>query len=512
MIRVVLFLMVLAGPGAADEVQEFSDALGQVAAKAMVADAYVVRCNIADPAGAEARRDLRAVWRHRNRIAEYDAVMAATSALDAGVAAQHAGFMETVAAAVAEDVAADPGVCDRLGEVFAQEDYAVGPVVRRLVRVAPRFGIEIGQPEPEAETGPVPVLPLGTFSALARGVMAQVGSAAGALGDRTLREARAEHLEAVLARENPVLVLQGRVTGADRMREWRGEMQSVFALRCRSFMDEGHARGMEAALGRDMVVVGKPSSVVEHANGEALLQLRDCGLMAPEETGQPLAAAVPDAEGFVLRPPEDAEVFAEGALPMGEVVRVIYTADFTNRMDGFGNGYTDRSEAVHVLLRDGTAFLHDRVFPFGDLDIVVSRAREPGKWFRWREGPGDVRLVGADGEERVLEGGREVRPFAPGERLAGEFYFLSIGMMGARSDRSFDFLPDGRVRHFRGGFVAGNVGTSFLMVTPAPDAPTVSDYRLEGYVLEVGEARYFIGRPEGESGVLIGGEVYWAPE
>ncbi len=68
----------------------------------------------------------------------------------------------------------------------------------------------------------------------------------------------------------------------------------------------------------------------------------------------------------MLRPLDYAEAYgAPGAgIVLSDIDRVLYDAEFANRMDGFGNGYTQRDEDIYVLLRDGTAYRHAWNFAF----------------------------------------------------------------------------------------------------------------------------------------------------
>ena len=104
-------------------------------------------------------------------------------------------------------------------------------------------------------------------------------------------------------------------------------------------------------------MVGRSRGVVDGEN--ARINLQDCLLFTLEETRETILEA-DDEAGLVYRPPEADEVYASAGngIAMGDIDRVLYLADFRNRLDGFGNGYTHRKENFYVLFRDGTAYRH----------------------------------------------------------------------------------------------------------------------------------------------------------
>ncbi|KKB10167.1 hypothetical protein VE26_00805 [Devosia chinhatensis] len=350
--------------------------------------------------------------------------------------------------------------------------------------------------------------------------MAEIGSKQGAREMRGLRAAREEHAEAWLEADG-VQIVFGRITSAKELREWRGDLQSSFALQCSSFSEEGHEARMEASIGQDMVVVGTPRSLTDGTEG-GIVRLDRCSVFTLEETGRPMVSEADNA-GLMIRPLEFDEAYAgPGAgIAMSDVDRVLYDAEFSNRLDGFGNGYVDRREDIYVLLRDGSAYRHEWSFPFTDLDVERSRLREPGRWFTWHEDGNAVRLTATGGWQMgvdiLVEGAQRLVGF-PRPALSGTYYYLQVGMGGTRQDKRYAFSADNTLVYSRGGFVAGNVGTSYIIVN-GPDAPeTEARYRVEDFalVLEVeGETeRHFLAVPEAAGGdlpdtILIDGQAYW---
>lgn len=187
-------------------------------------------------------------------------------------------------------------------------------------------------------------------------------------------------------------------------------------------------------------------------------------------------------------------------------------------MDGFGNGYVDRSEAIYVLLRDGRAFRHDWSFPITDIDLNALERRAPEKFFTWLDDGGIAVLQPVQGKKIRLDDAIRLDPMGDGRNLDDEYYYLEVGMGGYRSDRAYDFSADGQVTYTSGGFVAGNFGTSYIIVAGGEDGEQKGRYRFEDYALIVqsgeGEERRFFAigadeSPDAPEEVIIGGEVYW---
>ena len=228
------------------------------------------------------------------------------------------------------------------------------------------------------------------------------------------------------------------------------------------------------------------------------------------------------------RPPEYEEVSAgpDRGITLNDVDRVLYHAEFSSLMDGFGNGYVEREEDIYVLLRDGTAYHHAWDFPFTDLHVDVSRQREPDRWFTWHEDRGTLTLTqtgGPDAGEQVdVSDARRLMPAPQGYAPDHTYYYLDIGAGGGRSDREFAFSADGTLRYSRSGFVAGNVGTSYIIAAGEDDdAVSVSDYAFDGYTLRIngpqGDERHFAALidghdPDRPDEIIIDGQVHWLRE
>lgn len=495
---------------------EFNATLSEAATRVMTARTIKDLCDERSPQSESARRDALASWSHRNDVADYDRVI---SELVRGSEAFRKEMESNLARArtqIAPPLAADPAPCADLATFLADEKYAIKPLVRKMRRLAGNYGLDLAQPVADSPPGKLPVMGLAHLTVLAEAEMAKVGSYAGALEDRNLRKAREDRLESYLQNQGAVAGY-GRVVSDNRLREWRGARQSRFSLSCRSFKDNTHKARMNESRGQDMVVIGRVRNVIEGKNAE--ISLRDCQLFTLEQTGASLAR-VDDQSGLVHRPPEANEVHAGPGkgIAMADVDRVLYVADFAHRLDGFGNGYTSRDEDIYVLLSDASAYRHTWKFPFTDLDVSASKSREPENWFTWSKNwTGEIALS-RDGEKVDLSKAQELAPLPADTRLHHSYYFLNVGMGGARSDRSFVFRSDGTVTHKRSGFVAGRFATSYIITGSNRDDSVTSNYRFEDYALVLssphGEERRFFAvfddadksKPED---VIVDGQVYW---
>ncbi|MDR7126353.1 hypothetical protein [Pseudotabrizicola sp. 4114] len=523
MIRPVgLFCAVLgfATPVQAMEADEFSRLLSEAVSGVTMARVYAETCASRTPDLVTAQRDAMAGWAFRVDLDGYDRLMQAAVRAQDGLAADLEAHDKVLREAIAGDIDTDDSMCQDFATWLEDDRFDLRSHIRDLLRNAGDFGFVVADPAPSSDTpGEVEVLDLGTLSAQALAEMETVGSRAGAESNRDLRKAREEHLLAWL-RGRGMLVAYGRITAADEMREWRGDRQSQFMVDCRSF-EPGHEDIMAGKIGEDMVVVGEPRWVSEREDS-GVIGLRDCSLFRLEETGMALTQG-DDTSGLMPRPPAFDEIYAgpDAGIAAGDIDRVLYAAEFTNRMDGFGNGYTDRREDIYVLLRDGTAYRHAWDFPFTDINVDLSRDREPDRWFTWtdRRGKASVAPTGGPdpGEEVDLSEARRLRPAAPAQRFDGTYYYLNVGMGGARRDLEYVFAPDGTVTFTRGGFVAGNFGTSYIIVSPGEDVSRLA-YRFDGFAMVIegpdGSERHFFAMMEDDdtdrpAEVLINGKVYW---
>ncbi|MEO3999710.1 hypothetical protein [Mesorhizobium sp. CAU 1732] len=524
MIRRIALLAVVSGlaaPALAEPKNEFSINMGKALTAVTLARAYVEVCDAQHPEGQADRRDIMAAWGYRVDLAGFDRLIAGARKALPDLDKQLTEHDPIVAAAAAENIRGGASVCETLNDTLAEEMYDIRAAVRHLMRNADDFGIEIAEvPAPPPPSGDVQVLPLAAFSVQAETIMGEVGSKAGGQAYRDLSKAREERLLEWLKARN-VVVLHGRVTAEDELREWRGDQQSRFLADCTSFSEDPHEERMAASLGQDMVVVGQPRWIRDDRVG-GVVGLRECSIFTLAETGRELASA-DDADGLMLRPPAFDEAFAgpnEG-IALGAIDRVLYDAEFENLMDGFGNGYTRRREDIYVLLRDGTAYRHEWNFAFTDLDVALSRKREPDRWFTWTSTWGTVTLTrtgGPDAGETIdLSEARRLLPMPSGQTLDHTYYYLNVGMSGVRRDRDYVFARDGMLTHTRGGFVAGAFGTHYLTVVGIPDVSR-SRYSFEDFTLLIdgpdGVERHFVAMFDGDDAgnpdeLIIDGQVHW---
>lgn len=508
----------------ADEAADFSEALSKAATAAVLADAYMAACDLHDPDSEASRRDVMAGWSHRVDLLAYGRLLAGASEQLPELAESLEQHTAKVREAISEDVAGDRSVCGNFAEKFTEDVFDVSAPIRYLLRNADDFGIEIAEAPVAPSSEEIEIVPLVMLSAQLADKMDEVGSKSGARENRDMREAREEHATAWL-QQRPVLAVYGRVLDDSELREWRGDQQSAFYARCTSFADDSQEADMQRDLGENRIIVGEVRWLRDDREG-GVIGMGKCHVFVHDPAEAELASIADDSKGLMLRPPEYGEAFAgpgEG-IDIGEIDRVLYDAEFENRMDGFGNGYTHRSEDIYVLLRDGTAYRHAWNFAFTDLDVALSRQREPDRWFTWRDSWGSVTITqtgGLDaGQEIDLTDARRLMPVPSGQRLDQTYYYLNVGMGGGRSDRDYAFSADGELVHTRGGFVAGNFGTSYIVVVGDDDVAT-SRYSFDGYTLLIegpgGQERHFValfdgddpGRPEE---IIIDGQVHWLRE
>lgn len=523
----VVLCGLLAVPALADDVDDFIDALGKAATGVIVADAYMSACQAPHPESLQGRRDALAGWGHRVNLTGYERFLDAAFGTMPDLADDLEENRLHAQALVDEDVARDGATCTDLRSALNDDAmFDIGDPIRYLLRNAKNFGIVVAEADVVAHSGDTPVVPLITLSAQLAGKMDEIGSKVGARDDRDLRRAREAHAEAWLA-QRPALAIYGRIIGENSLREWRGDQQSAFSASCHSFADDAQDALMARDLGQERIVVGEVRWVRDAREGGEV-SFDDCRVFEHDPAQVAPTTIADDSTGLMLRPLDYAEAFAGPAagIAPSDVDRVLYDAEFANRMDGFGNGYTQRNEAIYVLLRDGTAYHHKWNFAFTDLDVERSRQREPDRWFTWQDSGGAVTLTQTDG----LDAGAEIDvsearllvPMPQRQKLDQTYYYLNVGMGGGRSDREYAFSADGQLRYSRSGFVAGNFGTSYIIVAgKTGDAVSTSAYSFDGYTLLIdgpeGQERHFVALIDGQDlrqpeEIIIDGQVYWQRE
>ena len=514
----------LACPVLADDSTDFIEALGKAATGAIVAEAFMSACDMRFPDSRQARQDALAGWGHRVGLADYYRFLDASSQKMPDLKADMQSNRERAQSQVDDDVAKGGASCHDLGSALQDNPmFDISSSIRYLLRNAAGFGILV----PEAAIGPVSdeveVFPLVVLSAQLSGKMDEIGSKAGAQKNRDLRSAREDHAKSWLQQWSEVRIF-GRITGDDSLREWRDDKQSAFLATCRSFASDDEEAAMARDVGQERIIVGKIRWIRDDREGGAL-SLDGCRVYGHDPAQIELGKLADDSAGLMLRPLEYEEAFAGPGkgIDMTQVDRVLYDADFATRIDGFGNGYTQRDEEIYVLLRDGTAYHHEWNFAFTDLDLNLSRQREPERWFTWKDSRGAVTLThtgGLDaGSEIDVSDARRLIAVPQGQMLDQTYYYLNVGMGGSRRDREYVFSKDGQVQYSRNGFVAGNFGTLYIIVAgDSNNNVSNSRYTFDGYTLLIdgpeGQERHFValidgqdtGRPEE---IIIDGQVYW---
>ncbi|EKF61552.1 hypothetical protein QWE_00070 [Agrobacterium albertimagni AOL15] len=519
-----VLLALLSGAAFADDVEDLRIHIGKAVGAFEAAEQYQAQCDTRDLDGAATRRDLIADWRYRNDFPDYLRLLAGLKTRVQELGPQVEAHKAQLAKTISADLDKLPEQCQDFAMLLKDEQFDVKFSVRQLSSLTRRLDIEVPTaPEIVPVTRTVEntyILRLAALSARIETKMAEIGSKAGAHELRGLRAAREKHAETWLKGDGQQ-VLFGRVTSQDELREWRGGLQSTFKAVCRSFVEDRHEERMAASFGRDMVLVGTPVSVTDGTE-DGIVRLSRCSLFTVSEVGRPFVDE-DDTAGLMLRPLEFDEAYGgpNAGIAVSQIDRVLYDSSFGNRLDGFGNGYVDRREDVYVLLRDGRAYQHQWSFPFTDLDVELSEQREPKRWFTWRERAAQVVLTPLDnkrgGETVTIENPQHLVAFAP-RPIDADYYYLQVGMGGVRQDRRFAFSADGTVTYSRSSFVAGNVGTSYIISSGPKDPDTNARYRIEDFalILETDDRteRRLLAVPEGADKthpdtLIIGGAAYW---
>ncbi|WP_343312668.1 hypothetical protein AAIB41_07400 [Brucella sp. BE17] len=518
-------MLFIAFPAQADQLTDFNADLGKVVGAFNAAQLYAEQCDMKYPSSKSERRDVLAGWSYANSKSNYDRLMKGIQARIPDIAVQISRERDKLAGVIAKEIAKSPQQCDDLMKVFKEDSqFSVERPVRRLIVSASKLGIDIADaPEivpKQKSADEISILRIAALSARLEAKMAEIGSKEGARRYRELSSARESHARDWLIADGMQL-LYGRVTKDDELREWRDDQQSSFKVECDTFVSDEHKAKMVQAVGQERVVLGTPRSIHDTRKG-GKLTLRKCSVFTIEETGRPFLDEN-DVAGLMPRPMEESEAYAgpNQGINLNSVDRVLYEASFDNRLDGFGNGYIDRQEAIYILLSDGSAYHHEWSFPFTDLAVNRSKEREPERWFTWEETDGAITLTHTGGEAKgstfQLKKPQKLRPMSM-QNLKARYYYLQVGMGGHRQDRSYVFSDDGRLTYHRSGFVAGNVATSYIIVNGSNDKNVKANYRFEDFALMLerdGEIeRHFLAVPDSADEALpdtliIRGTAYW---
>lgn len=514
-------------------------AAAEVLGPIVTAEGVLEACDRRDPAGRATRRAALEAWRSSQPLGSFEEALRAMPALQSlrqSLARSTQDKLETL-------VAKQPALCSNAGSFLASPGMQLAGKIAafRRLTAAPK-GVAPGYASPPEP--PAPGLRLHTLaqiSALVSNAMDTAG-AKPSTRDRALSDARSKAGEVALGRLGPIAI-KGRVIGSDRLREWRGERQSTFEIRCRSFAADADRDRMKASNGTDLLVSGAVRSVSEDRTGlEGRIALKACRVL-PADAPTLDQATLTEEGGLMPRPMEPEEAFAGAGkgIDPGSVDSVLYEASFSNRMDGFGNGYLDRQEDIYVLLKDGSAYLHTWSFPFTDLDVAQSKRREPARWFTWKSGwlSSGITLTSSLGEAKTLEKPQRLKPLKTGSTFAHAYYYLTVAFGGVRRDRGVTFRADGTMTATRSSFVAastgyggGNVGVSGpgfsysgggggqgFIAAQGPSGEITGRYAIAPWSLTITATdgsieRRFFAHLDSETGtppdsVIVDGEVYW---
>ena len=533
-----------------DEATALSKAVVRVLISVSLADGVITACNAKFPQEARIRNTALQAWRTKQDVQGFEELLQRLSSSQSSIRTTQQdiqGQIRKQAAAIPEK---HPEICRDPSQFLASRDLDLTThiaEVRRLAHLANRKS-ESAEQRLSADPQWKPTLyTLAQLSAFTTAAMDRVASKPKANESRDLRNEREKAALEVL-KGLGVVAVRGRAIDDDDIREWRGDQQSTFALRCRGFIDKNHQVRMKDARGQDVILTGEISSVFEHRHSiGGGLALSRCAVLSPSADTKDLqTATLPEVGGLQLRPPETAEAYAgpNKGIPLGNVEKVVYEASFRYALDGMGNGYTDRNEDIYVLLKNGAAYHHRWKFPFTDINVDLLKHREPDRWFTWEQHSNTLTLTRASGEKAgeqiAIKKPSMLKPLRKGQTFDHRYYFLHIGMAGVRRDLGFDFRSDGTVTVTRSSLVAGNAGygggdvvaagpgfaysgggafgQGFIMAQ-GPSGEFTARYAIDDYALTLtgpnGETeRYFLAKPDSETSavpdsVVIGGEVFW---
>jgi hypothetical protein len=518
--------------------REISTSIVKILVPVGIIKHVAAQCDAIAPEARDARQAVLDRWRAANRIDVFEAAV--------GQFFQHLPRtgdalrkIETTTAGAAKSILQkSPAICADMTMLLAENTFGVlaqvNAALPQIAALTP--GVQGSLPAAPPLRATTTIYTMAQLSAKAQAAMNAAASPETAK-DRKTRELRENAAETAL-KGLGVVAVRGRAIERERLRGWYGDRQSTFSARCRSFVDDATRDRFQALRGQDVIVGAEVASVHDDREGGGALTFAKCALI--DDVANLSKADLPDETGFELRPPEPEEAYAgPGAGIQPELVaKVVYKANFAPMMDGFGNGYTQRDEDTYVLLKDGSAYQHRWRFPFSDVNLLLVRHREPGRWFTWREEAGKLHLTAtggrASGQTRTIESYDTLEPVPAGARWEKAFHYLNVAMMGARSDRNYAFHADGTLDVTASSVVAGNTGAGtgssvagpgfsysgdgFLMVG-GKDRERRLRYRINGYVLELSDEagkaeRHFIARfgsdkDDPPSSLYLDGEVLW---
>ena len=523
------------------QARDISASVVQVLVPVSIAKHVASECDTVAPAAREARQAALGKWRAANRIETLETSVAPYFARMPGIGVAMRKLEESTSVAAKAMVEKAPAICGDLDGLLAGNTFALAARVDVALAQVRKLGalMQGGAATPEPEPTTATLYTLGQLSVKVQAAMSTVAPAEAAK-ERKVRESRQDAAETALKALGPI-AMSGHLIDRERFREWRGDQQSVFTARCRSFADKPTEERFKALQGQDITVTGEISSVYDDPSGGGNIAIARCGLI--ESASRLAKAALPDAGGLELRPPEPAEAYAgpgAGIAPEA-VAKVVYKADFSPMIDGFGNGYTRRDEDTYILLKDGTAYRHHWRFPFTDVNVPLLKYREPSHWFTWRESGKTLTLTATGGrtpgQTRAIEGYDTLLPVAAGSRWAKAFTYLNIAMMGARTDRNYTFHADGMLDVKTSGFVAGKTaagtggnvwgpgfsysgdGFQGFLTINGKSAERHLRYTFDGYLLALTDdagasERHFIARfgsdkAEPPGSLYLDGEMLW---
>jgi hypothetical protein len=521
--------------------EQFKQTVSLIIAPVGLVEALAAQCDTLSPISRASREAALKAWRDANRIDAFQAAIAPIFARVPGSAASIGELRDKAAAKAKALTEKTPAICENFDAFLREKTFAVGNLIADILPVLTTTNERLSAVAPSAPPSPasgaIALYTIVQLSTAAETAMNKVASA-DAAKDLKTREAR-ENAGRLALEALGVIAVRANVVSRDDLREWRGDQQSTYKVNCRAFIDEQTEERFKELEGSETTMAGKIDNFVVPSSGGGNIILARCGFV----DGAGLTKAnLPESGGLALRPPsaQEANAGPDKGIQTKDVENIAYKADVRTSIDGFGNLYSDRNEDTYVLLKDGTAYHYHWRFPFTDLNVALSKHREPGNWYRWRQDGKNLVLTatgGADaGQTKTVSDTSALTPFRPGARLGKAFKFLHVGMMGVRRERDWVFRRDGTLDLNKSNIVAGqtfagaNIGASgpgvaysgggnaSLLVVGRPNEQRLR-YRIDGYVLEVtgddgAVERHFIARfgddkADDPDMLYLGGEMLW---